>query len=145
LSEPSRIPLLVRSCNSPHQGNHNAQHRPRPADLEDLIDKEGGPLDSQLVLSAIANNTEDWEGRGPTFARRVSDAITISRDFWPVTRVLSDAARYRKLMQRVRFIYIDELPHLYFPTIPVNPDLNDLAFEIPIADAIDDLPDHQRW
>jgi hypothetical protein len=119
-----------------------------PGSLEELIDKEVGPLDSQLVLSAIANNTEDWEGRGPTFAKlaqRISDAIAISRDFWPVTPVLTDAARYRKLMQLVRFVYIDEIPHLHFPTVPANPDLNELAFEVRVADAIDNLPDRERW
>jgi hypothetical protein len=116
--------------------------------LEELINKEVGPLDSQLVLSAIANNTEDWEERGPTFAklaRRISDSIVTSRDFWPVTPVLTDAARYRKLMQMVRFVYIDGIPHLHFPTIPADPNLNDIAFEIRVADAIDNLPDRDRW
>jgi len=119
-----------------------------PGSLEELINKEVGPLDSQLVLSLIANNTEDWEQRGPTFAklaRRISDAIATSKDFWPVTPVLTDAARYRKLMQLVRFMYIDGIPHLHFPTIPANPELNDIAFEIRVADAIDNLPDRDRW
>jgi hypothetical protein len=48
-------------------------------------------------------------------------------------------------MQLVRIVYIDEQPHLTFPTIPANPELNDLAFEIRIADAIDSLPDRDRW
>jgi hypothetical protein len=116
--------------------------------VEELIEKEVGPLDTQLLLAAIANNTEDWEHRGPIFAKlalRISDAIATSRDFWPVTPVLSDAARYRKLMQLVSFTYIDDLPNLQFPTVPVNPDLNDLAFEIRVADAIDNLPDRDRW
>jgi hypothetical protein len=116
--------------------------------LEDLINKEVGPLDSQYLLSLIANNTEEWPERGPVFARlalRISDAIAISRDFWPVTPVLNDAARYRKLMQQVRFVYVDGRPHLSFPTVPANPELNDLAFEIRVADAVDSLPDRDRW
>jgi hypothetical protein len=119
-----------------------------PGSLEELIDKEVGPLDSQYLLSLIANNTEDWPERGPVFARlalRISDAIATSRDFWPVTPVLTDASRYRKLMQQVRFVYVDGHPHLSFPTVPANPDLNDLAFEIRVADAVDNLPDRDRW
>jgi Restriction alleviation protein Lar len=116
--------------------------------LEELIDKEVAPLDSHYLLSLIANNTGEWPERGPVFARlalRISDAIATSRDFWPVTPVLNDAARYRKLMQQVRFVYVDGLPLPNFPTVPANPDLNDLAFEIRVADAVDNLPDRDRW
>ena len=53
-------------------------------DIRDLIEKELGAVDAQLVIGMLARNDTDWAERGPIFAmlaQRIVDAIS-ARGLW---------------------------------------------------------------
>jgi Restriction alleviation protein Lar len=125
-------------------------NRPRIADgdLRDLIEKELGACDAQMVIDMLARNDEDWETRGPLFAilaQRLVDASVSTIESWPIEPVLRDAARYRKLVQLVKWVDIDGDRYIHFPKIPTPPEHSDLMFEDRIAMAVDGMPDRDRW
>jgi hypothetical protein len=124
----------------------------RPAategDLLDLVRKEISPVDAPYVLDLLARTTEDWEKRGPIFstlAQKIVDGKITARDFWPIDPVLMDAARYRKLQQLARFVYIDGVASVQFPRIPATGGDEECPFETRVSAAVDDLPDRSRW
>jgi hypothetical protein len=117
-------------------------------DLRALIEKEVGACDAQMVINMLSRNEEDWETRGPIFAmlaQRLVDAAISTNDCWPIEPLLNDAARYRKLMQLVKWVDIDGERYAQFPRIPTPAEHSDLVFEDRIALAVDAMPDRDRW
>jgi hypothetical protein len=60
-------------------------------DLRDLVEKELGACDSQVVIDLLARNDSEWEERGPIFkilAQRLVDASVVTIDSWPIDPVL---------------------------------------------------------
>jgi len=117
-------------------------------DLRDLIEKELGACDMQMVIDMLARNTEGWETRGPIFAmlaQRLVDASVSTIESWPIDPVLQDAARYRKLVQLAKWVDIDGERYVQFPKIPTPPEHDDCLFEDRIALAVDGMPDRDRW
>jgi hypothetical protein len=117
-------------------------------DLRDLIEKELGACDMQMVIDMLAHNTDDWETRGPIFAmlaQRLVDASVSTIESWPIDPVLQDAARYRKLVQLAKWVDIDGERYVQFPKIPTPPEHDDCLFEDRIALAVDGMPDRDRW
>ncbi|MGF6537193.1 Lar family restriction alleviation protein [Paraburkholderia youngii] len=117
-------------------------------DLRDLVEKELGASDSQMVIDMLARNDEDWETRGPLFAmlaQRLVDATVSTIDSWPIDPVLKDAARYRKLVQLAKWVDIDGERYVQFPKIPSPSEHDQCLFEDRIALAVDAMPDRDRW
>jgi hypothetical protein len=128
----------------------NARTRRPPAkegDLLKLIRKEVSALDAPFLINLLARTEGGWEKRGPIFAmlaaKIVDSKITLS-DFWPVDTVLNDAARYRKLQQLAKRVYIDGIASIQFPRIPATGG-DEGSFENSVNLAVDDLPDRNRW
>ncbi|TDN59067.1 Lar family restriction alleviation protein [Paraburkholderia sp. BL10I2N1] len=125
-------------------------NRPKvnPGDLRDLIEKELGACDAQLVLNLLARNDMDWAERGPIFAmlaQRIVDATAVTFETWPISPVLEDAARYRKLMQLAKWVEIDGERYAQFPKVPAPAEHADFLFEDRVAMAVDAMPDRDRW
>ncbi|WP_408530112.1 Lar family restriction alleviation protein [Paraburkholderia nemoris] len=117
-------------------------------DLRDLVEKELGACDSQLVIDLLARNEGEWEERGPILkmlAQRLIDAAIVTIDSWPIDPVLKDAARYRKLVQLAKWVDIDGERYVSFPRIPTPPEHTNFLFEDRIAIAVDAMPDRNRW
>ncbi|WP_080417750.1 Lar family restriction alleviation protein [Burkholderia ubonensis] len=83
----------------------------RPAvtqnDLRNLIERELGACDAQLVLDMLSRANGDWTEIGPIFkmlAQRIVDATVVTFDTWPIAPVLDDSAMYRKLVQLTKLI-----------------------------------------
>jgi hypothetical protein len=117
-------------------------------DIRDLIEKELGAVDAQLVIGMLARNDTDWAERGPIFAmlaQRIVDATVVTLDSWPIDPVLKDAARYRKLLQLARWVEIDGERAVQFPKAPSPREHEDMPFEDCIALAVDTMPDRNRW
>jgi hypothetical protein len=53
-------------------------------------------------------------------AQKVGDSKITMRDFWPIDSVLTDAARYRKLAQLEKFVYIVGVESIQFPPYPLQ-------------------------
>ena len=64
--------------------------------------------------------------------------------FWPVDTVLNNAARYRKLQQLAKRVYIDGIATIQFPRIAATGG-DEGSFENSVNLAVDDLPDRNRW
>jgi len=129
---------------------NNRLNRPKvaPGDIRDLIEKELGAVDAQLIIDLLARNDTDWEERGPIFAmlaQRIVDARVVTLESWPIDPVLKDAARYRKLVQLARWVDIDGERCVQFPKVPSPREHQDMLFEDRIALAIDTMPDRDRW
>ena len=117
-------------------------------DLLDLIRKEISAIDAPFVLDLLSRTADDWETRGPLFAmlaQKIVDSKITMRDYWPVDPVLVDAARYRKLAQLAKFVYLDGVASVQFPRIPATGGEDERSFEDRVAAAVDDLPDRNRW
>lgn len=117
-------------------------------DIRDLIEKELGAVDAQLVIGMLARNDTDWAERGPIFAmlaQRIVDATVVTLDSWPIDPVLRDAARYRKLLQLARWVEIDGERAVQFPKVPSPREHQEMPFEDCIALAVDAMPDRNRW
>jgi hypothetical protein len=118
------------------------------SDLRDLVEKELGAVDAQLVIAMLARNDTDWAERGPIFsmlAQRIVDATVATLDSWPIEPVLKDAARYRKLLQLARWVEIDGERAVQFPKIPSRREYQEMPFEDCVALAVDAMPDRNRW
>jgi hypothetical protein len=101
-----------------------------------------------MVIDTLARNDEDLETRGPLFAvlaQRLVDASVSTIDSWPIEPALRDAARFRKLVQLVKWIDVDGERYIQLPTVPTPHEHSDLMFEDRIALAIDGMPDRDRW
>lgn len=117
-------------------------------DLLDLIRKELSAVDAPFILDLLARNSEKWEERGPQLAmaaQKIVDSKITMRDFWAIDPVLKDASRYRKLVQLVKVLYIDQITHLQFPRVVAVGSMEHHAFEDRIAASVDELPDRNRW
>lgn len=117
-------------------------------DLRELVEKELGACDTQMVIDMLARNKTDWETRGPIFAmlaQRLVDASVSTIDSWPIDPVLHDAGRYRKLVQLAKWVDIDGERYVQFPKIPTPRKHDDCLFEDRIALAVDGMPDRDRW
>ncbi|WP_175773002.1 Lar family restriction alleviation protein [Paraburkholderia phenazinium] len=117
-------------------------------DIRDLIERELGAVDAQLIIDMLARNDSDWAERGPIFsmlAQRIVDATVVTIDSWPIDPVLKDAARYRKLLQLARWVEIDGERYVQFPKIHSPREHQDMLFEDCIALAVDTMPDRNRW
>ena len=77
-------------------------------------------------------------------AKKIVDSKITMSEFWPVDTVLRDAARYRKLQQLAKRIYIDGIASVQFPRIPATGG-DEGNFENSVNAAVDDLPDRNRW
>jgi hypothetical protein len=119
----------------------------KEGDLLKLIRKEIGAVDAEFLIDLLSRNEDDWEKRGPMFAtiaKKISDSKITMSDYWPVDTVLNDAARYRKLQQLAKRIYIDGIASIQFPRIPATGG-DEGSFENSVNLAVDDLPDRNRW
>ncbi|WP_345817754.1 hypothetical protein AAGS40_29490 (plasmid) [Paraburkholderia sp. PREW-6R] len=58
--------------------------------------------------------------------------------------LLDDAARYRKLQQMARFVYIDGVASVRFPRIPATGGDEQCSFENRVSAAVDNLADRNR-
>ena len=119
----------------------------KEGDLLKLIRKEVSAVDAAYLIDLLSRNEEDWEKRGPIFgmiAKKIADSKITMSEFWPVDTVLNDAARYRKLQQLARRIYIDGIASIQFPRIPATGG-DEGNFENSVNLAVDDLPDRNRW
>lgn len=119
----------------------------KEGDLLKLIRKEISALDAPFLIDLLARTEDDWEKRGPIFAmlaKKIVDSQITMSDYWAVDTVLNDAARYRKLQQLAKRIYIDGIASIQFPRIPATGG-DEGNFENSINLAVDDLPDRNRW
>jgi hypothetical protein len=119
----------------------------KEGDLLKLVRKEISAMDAAYLITLLSRNEEDWEKRGPIFgmiAKKIVDSKITLSDFWPVEPVLNDAARYRKLQQMAKRIYIDGIASIQFPRIPATGG-DEGCFENSVNLAVDDLPDRNRW
>ncbi|VWB21242.1 hypothetical protein BLA24064_00830 [Burkholderia latens] len=117
-------------------------------DLRNLIERELGACDTQLVLDMLSRVEGDWDEIGPIFkmlAQRLVDATVVTVDTWPIAPVLEDAARYRKLVQLAKWIEVDGRDYVQFPKIHSPNEHRDFLFEDRIAIAVDAMPDRDRW
>jgi Restriction alleviation protein Lar len=117
-------------------------------ELRDLVEKEVGACDAQLIIDLLSRSDGDWDERGPVFkmlAQRVVDASVVTIESWPIDPVLKDAARYRKLVQLVKWLDIDGERFVSFPKIPTPREHANFLFEDRVAIAIDAMPDRNRW
>ncbi|WP_250537125.1 Lar family restriction alleviation protein [Caballeronia sp. AZ10_KS36] len=116
-------------------------------DLLQLVRKEVSAVDDAYLIDLLSRNEDDWEKRGPIFqmlAKKIADSKITMSEFWPVDTVLRDAARYRKLQQLAKRIYIDGIASVQFPRIPATGG-DEGNFENSVNEAVDDLPDRNRW
>ena len=116
-------------------------------DLLKLVRKEISAVDAAYLIDLLSRNEDDWEKRGPIFqmlAKKIADSKITMSEFWPVDTVLNDAARYRKLQQLAKRIYIDGVASIQFPRIPATGG-DEGSFENSVNLAVDDLPDRNRW
>jgi hypothetical protein len=119
----------------------------KEGDLLRLVRKEISAVDAELLIDLLSRNEDDWEKRGPIFgmiAKKISDSKITMSEYWPVDKVLNDAARYRKLQQLAKRIYIDGIASILFPRIPATGG-DEGNFENSVNLAVDDLPDRNRW
>ncbi|TCK32511.1 restriction alleviation protein Lar [Paraburkholderia sp. BL8N3] len=119
----------------------------KEGELLKLVRKEISAVDAAFLIDLLARNEEDWEKRGPVFgtiAKKIADSKITMSDYWPVDTVLNDAARYRKLQQLAKRIYIDGIASIQFPRIPATGG-DEGNFENSVNLAVDDLPDRNRW
>ncbi|WP_321882568.1 Lar family restriction alleviation protein [Burkholderia cepacia] len=117
-------------------------------DLRNLIERELGACDTQLVLDMLSRVEGDWDEIGPIvklLAQRLVDATVVTFDTWPIAPVLEDAARYRKLVQLAKWIEVDGQDYVQFPKIHSPNEHRDFLFEDRIAVAVDAMPDRDRW
>ncbi|WP_439673102.1 Restriction alleviation protein Lar (plasmid) [Cupriavidus necator] len=131
----------------------------RPADTEAISMVARRALTSPDIpyfLSLLASTTGDWETNGPKFAAMAAALAQPGYEFkhvGPPETVLSQAARYQKLLQRARIIHIDGAPMVRFEHVPAlaaevaeealaDQDWPLLDKEEFIGKAIDSLPDH---
>jgi hypothetical protein len=120
--------------------------------LEDLIQKEVNIKDIPYILALLARNDGEWEERGPILAQlaqRVLDAKVVTRKWWPINPTLEDASRYRKLMGNSTVERDDEgqgPSRIVFPSVPLSEEFgDDVPYDKIISQAIDALPDRERW
>ncbi|SAK96104.1 hypothetical protein AWB75_06982 [Caballeronia catudaia] len=119
----------------------------KEGDLLKLVRKEISAVDAAFLIDLLSRNEDDWEKRGPIFgmiAKKIADSKITMSEYWPVDPVLNDAARYRKLQQLARRIYIDGIASIQFPRIPATGG-DEGNFENSVNLAVDDLPDRNRW
>ena len=117
-------------------------------DVQRLVEREIGVPDIPAVLDLLSRTKGNWDEMGPVFAmlaRRLIDATIVTFDGWPIEPVLHDAARYRKLVQLVKWIQIEGQRYAEFPRIFSPSEDGELLFEDRLAVAIDSLPDRDRW
>ena len=131
----------------------------RPADQEAISMMARRALTSSDIpyfLNLLASTTSDWETNGPKFAAMAAALTQPSyecKHVGPPETVLSQAARYQKLLQRARIIHIDGAPMVRFEHVPAlaaevaeeglaDQDWPLLDMEEFIGKAIDSLPDH---
>lgn len=119
----------------------------KEGDLLKLVRKEISAIDAAYLIDLLSRNEDDWENRGPIFgmiAKKIADSKITMSENWPIDTVLNDAARYRKLQQLARRIYIDGIASVQFPRIPATGG-DEGNFENSVNLAVDDLPDRNRW
>ncbi|MFC4519566.1 hypothetical protein [Cupriavidus pinatubonensis] len=131
----------------------------RPADQEAISMVARRALTSSDIpyfLNLLASTTSDWETNGPMFAAMAAALAQPGYEFkhvGPPETVLSQAARYQKLLQRAKIIHIDGAPMVRFEHVPAlaaevaeerlaDQDWPLLDMEEFIGKAIDSLPDH---
>ncbi len=127
---------------------HTRRPKAKEGDLLKLIRKEIGSVDDAYLINLLARNEDDWEKQGPVFgmvAKKIADSKITFSDFWPVDTVFNDAARYRKLQQLAKRIYIDGIASYQFPRIPATGGDEHGSFENAVNAAVDYLPDRDRW
>ena len=116
--------------------------------MQRLVEREIGVPDIPAVLDLLSRTKGNWDEMGPVFAmlaRRLIDATIVTFDGWPIEPVLRDAARYRKLVQLVKWTQVEGQRYAEFPRIFSPSEDGELLFEDRLAVAIDSLPDRDRW
>lgn len=75
--------------------------------------------DIPYFLNLLAATTSDWETMGPKFAAMAAAlAQPGEENVDPPEAVLSQAARYQKLLERAKIIHIDGAPMVQFEPVP---------------------------
>lgn len=112
--------------------------------------------DIPYFLNLIASTTTDWEANGPKFAAMAAALAQPGYEFKhvdPPETVVSQSARYQKLLKRAKIIYVDGAPMVRFEPVPaLCAEIAEEALadkEWPLLDlhdfigkAIDGVPDH---
>lgn len=137
--------------------NSRVEHRPADASTIALTARRAlTTSDIPYFLNLIASTTTDWETNGPTFAAMAAALSQPGYEFKhvdPPETVMSQAARYQKLLKRAKIIYVDGAPMVRFEPVPaLCAEIAEEALadeEWPLLDlhefigkAIDGVPDH---
>ncbi len=137
--------------------NNRVEHR--PADQQAIAMTARRALtasDIPYFLNLVASTSTDWEENGPKFAAMAAALAEPGYEFKhvdPPETVVSQAARYQKLLKRAKIIYIDGAPMVRFDHVPAmcaeiaEESLVDKVWPLLdlqefIGKAIDGLPDH---
>lgn len=137
--------------------NNRVDHRPADQQAISMMARRAlTASDIPYFLNLLASTTSDWETNGPQFAAMAAALAQPGYVYKHVDQpesVVSQAARYQKLLKHAKIIYIDGAPMVRFDHVPamcaevaeesqvdkVWPLLDLQEF---IGKAIDGLPDH---
>ncbi|MBP0624758.1 Lar family restriction alleviation protein [Cupriavidus consociatus] len=137
--------------------NSRIEHRPADQEAVSMMSRRAlTSSDIPYFLNLLAATTSDWETVGPKFAAMAAALAQPGYDFKhvdPPETVVSQAARYQKLLQRAKIIYVDGAPMVRFEPVPaLCAEIAEEALadrEWPLLDlhefigkAIDGVPDH---
>nr|WP_315595586.1 hypothetical protein [uncultured Cupriavidus sp.] len=137
--------------------NNRVEHR--PADQQAIAMTARRTLtasDIPYFLNLVASTNTDWETNGPKFAAMAAALAQpgyVFKHVDPPETVVSQAARYQKLLKHAKIIYIDGAPMIRFDHVPAmcaeiaEESLVDKVWPLLdlqefIGKAIDGLPDH---
>ncbi len=137
--------------------NSRVEHRPADQNAVSMMSRRAlTASDIPYFLNLLAATTSDWETVGPKFAAMAAALAQPGYEFKhvdPPETVISQAARYQKLLKRAKIIYIDGAPMIRFDHVPAlcaeiaeeslaDKDWPLLDLHEFIGKAIDGLPDH---
>nr|WP_237380898.1 hypothetical protein [Cupriavidus sp. SW-Y-13] len=137
--------------------NNRVEHREADADAISMNARRAlTTSDLPYFLNLLASTSTDWETKGPMFAAMAAALAQPGYEFKhvdPPETVISQAARYQKLLKRAKIIYIDGAPMIRFDHVPAlcaeiaeeslaDKDWPLLDLHEFIGKAIDGLPDH---
>ncbi|WP_241227857.1 hypothetical protein [Cupriavidus sp. HMR-1] len=137
--------------------NNRVEHRPADEQAISMTARRALTVsDIPYFLNLVASTTTDWEANGPKFAAMAAALAQPGYEFKhvdPPETVVSQSARYQKLLKRAKIIYIDGAPMVRFEPVPaLCAEIAEEALadkEWPLLDlhefigkAIDGVPDH---
>lgn len=137
--------------------NNRVEHRPADEQAISMTARRALTVsDIPYFLNLVASTTTDWEANGPKIAAMAAALAQPGYEFKhvdPPETVVSQSARYQKLLKRAKIIYIDGAPMVRFEPVPaLCAEIAEEALadkEWPLLDlhefigkAIDGVPDH---